>query len=408
MREVISLGLLNHIRSMFSARHIAGVELMTQTGNNYLMWNGTIYDSDIVRSCIRPKVQAVGKLVGKHLRDTIDAEGNRSLQVNPMTSIRFLLDEPNPLMTGQMLQEKLATQLCLNSNAFALIIRDDMGSPTAIYPIAPRTVEAEYDAQGRLLLKFTLPNNAIYTFRYEDVIHIRQDFNENDIFGTPIAPVLTPLLDVVTTTDQGIVNAIKNSSVVKWLLKFSNAMRQEDLKTQAQNFADNFLETSSGTGVAAVDGKADAQQITPTDYVPNALVMDRTTKRIFDLFNTNEKIVSSGYTEDEYNSYFDAEVEPVLIQFGGEYTRKLFTRRERVFGNRIVFEASSWDSASISTKLNLLAMVDRGALTPNEWRATFNLAPVPGGDDPIRRLDTAAVDGDKNNTEGGGVNEDQR
>lgn len=398
------MGLLKNIRDALSARRIAGVELMTQTGNNYLMWHGKIYDSDIVRSCIRPKVKAAGKLVAKHLRETVDDEGNHSLAVNPSNAIRFLLEEPNPLMTGQMLQEKLATQLCLNSNAFALILRDDMGNATAIYPITPRTVEAEYDASGRLLLKFTLTNNRIFTFPYEDVIHIRQDFNENDIFGTPIAPVLTPLLDVVTTTDQGIINAIKNSSVVRWLLKFSNAMRQEDLRDQAKKFADNFLETSSGTGVAAVDGKADAQQINPTDYVPNALVMDRTTKRIFDLFNTNAAIVSSLYGENEYNSYFDAEVEPVLIQLGGEYTRKLFTRRERVFGNRIVFEASSWDSASISTKLNLQAMVDRGAMTPNEWRATFNLAPVPGGDTPIRRLDTAAVG--ENSTEGGSTDED--
>ena len=178
-------------------------------------------------------------------------------------------------------------------------------------------------------------------------------------------------------------------------------MRNEDLKTQAKNFAENFLSTDAGLGVAAVDAKADAEQIKPTDFVPNASQMDRTTKRIFDLFNTNESIVSSNYTETQYNSYFDAEVEPVLIQLSGEYTRKLFTRRERVFGNKIVFEASAWDSASISTKLNLQAMVDRGALTPNEWRATFNLAPVPGGDIPIRRLDTAAVDSSKNSTEGG-------
>ena len=175
---------------------------------------------------------------------------------------------------------------------------------------------------------------------------------------------------------------------------------------ERKDFADNFLATSEGMGVAAVDAKADATQINPTDYVPNAAQMDRTTKRIFDLFNTNEAIVSSDYTENQYNSYFDAEVEPVLIQLGGEYTRKLFTRRERVFGNKIVFEASSWDSASISTKLNLQAMVDRGALTPNEWRATFNLAPVPGGDDPIRRLDTAAVDSSEKSTEGGSTDED--
>ena len=400
------MGLISRIRSAFSNRQVAGVELMQQVGNNYISWNGTIYDSDIVRSCIRPKVKATGKLVAKHLRDVVDEEGHHDLKVNPSNAIRFILDEPNPLMTGQMLQEKLATQLCLNSNAFALIIRDDYGSPMEIYPIIARTVDAIYDPAGRLRLKFTLNNNKVYEFPYEDIIHLRQDFNENDIFGTPIAPVLAPLLDVVTTTDQGVINAIKNSSIIRWLLKFTNSMRKEDLKSQAKDFADNFLATSEGMGVAAVDAKADAQQINPTDYVPNAAQMDRTTKRIFDLFNTNDAIVSSKYTEEQYNSYFDAEVEPVLIQLGCEYTRKLFTRRERVFGNKIVFEASAWDSASISTKLNLQAMVDRGALTPNEWRATFNLAPVPGGDDPIRRLDTAAVDDGEKSTEGGSTDED--
>lgn len=400
------MGLISRIRSAFSNRRVAGVELMQQVGNNYISWNGTIYDSDIVRSCIRPKVKATGKLVAKHLRDAVDEEGHHDLKVNPSNAIRFILDEPNPLMTGQMLQEKLATQLCLNSNAFALIIRDDYGSPMEIYPIIARTVDAVYDSAGKLRLKFTLNNNKVYEFPYEDIIHLRQDYNENDIFGTPIAPVLTPLLDVVTTTDQGVINAIKNSSIIRWLLKFTNSMRKEDLKAQAKDFADNFLATSEGMGVAAVDAKADAQQINPTDYVPNAAQMDRTTKRIFDLFNTNDAIVSSKYTEEQYNSYFDAEVEPVLIQLGGEYTRKLFTRRERVFGNKIVFEASAWDSASVSTKLNLQAMVDRGALTPNEWRATFNLAPVPGGDDPIRRLDTAAVDNSEKSTEGGSTDED--
>ena len=400
------MGLISRIRSAFSNRRVAGVELMQQIGNNYISWNGTIYDSDIVRSCIRPKVKATGKLVAKHLRDVVDAEGHHELKVNPSNAIRFILDEPNPLMTGQMLQEKLATQLCLNSNAFALIIRDDYGSPMEIYPIIARTVDAVYDSAGKLRLKFTMNNNKVYEFPYEDIIHLRQDFNENDIFGTPIAPVLVPLLDVVTTTDQGVINAIKNSSIIRWLLKFTNSMRKEDLKSQAKDFADNFLATSEGMGVAAVDAKADAQQINPTDYVPNAAQMDRTTKRIFDLFNTNDAIVSSKYTEEQYNSYFDAEVEPVLIQLGGEYTRKLFTRRERVFGNKIVFEASAWDSASISTKLNLQAMVDRGALTPNEWRATLNLAPVPGGDDPIRRLDTAAVDNSEKSTEGGSTDED--
>mgnify|MGYP004520633669 FL=1 len=379
------------LRNVLGTRSVSTVQLMQEQGTRYMAWHGGLYDADVVRACIRPKAKAVGKLVAKHIRESIAEDGSRSITVNPAPGIRRLLEEPNPYMTGQVMQEKLATQLCLNNNAFALIVRDDMGLPTGIYPILPQTAEALYSADGTLMLRMQLPNSKVFTFAYNDIIHLRQDYNEDDIFGTPIGGVLAPLLDVVSTTDQGIVNAIKNSSVVRWLLKFQNAIRPEDLKKQAKDFADNFLATTSGTGVAAVDSKADAVQIDPKDYVPNAAQMDRTTQRIYALFNTNAKIVDSSRSEDEWNAYFDAEIEPVLKQLGGEYTRKLFTLRERGFGNKIVFEASSWDGASLGTKLNLMQMVDRGALTPNEWRLAFNLAPVPGGDDPIRRLDTAAV-----------------
>ena len=386
------MGLIQKITSAWGMRNrtVTTVTLMTEHGNQYVSWGNKIYDFDIVRACIRPKVKAIGKLVGKHIRETLTEDGSRNIETNPSVNIRMLLEEPNPLMTGQDLQEKVATQLAINKNAFVLISRDEMGTPVALYPIVPHTVEARYNA-GALCLRFFMPNNKVFEFPYTDIIHLRDDFNENDIFGTPIAPVLVPLLDVVSTTDQGIVNAIKNSSIVRWLLKYSNVLKPKDLKDNAKEFADSFLATDRGTGVAAIGGNCEAVQIEPKDYVPNAAQIDRTTKRVYDLFNTNEKIINSSATEDEKEAYFDSEIEPDIKKLSGEYTRKLFSRRERARGNRIVFEASSWDGASLTTKLNLREMVDRGAKTPNEWRYAFNLAPVPGGDTPIRRLDTAQV-----------------
>lgn len=53
-------------------------------------------------------------------------------------------------------------------------------------------------------------------------------------------------------------------------------------------------------GVAATDSKSEAKQINWNIYAPNAAQIDRTTKRIYAFFNTNEKIVNSNYTEDEW------------------------------------------------------------------------------------------------------------
>ena len=384
------MGLFKNLLTGGAGKRVSTVQLVQERGNGFYSYNGKMYQSDIVRACIRPKIKAIGKLTAKHIRETVIRQ-TRKLDVNPEPYIRFLLEEPNAYMTGQMLQEKLAAQLILNNNAFAVILRDENGYPTAIFPVAAMQADAVYDAAGNLYLKFYMQNGNVFAFAYDDVIHLRGDFYENDIFGDQLAPAIVPLMEIVTTTDQGIVKAIKNSAVIRWLLMFSASMRPEDIQQRAQDFAKSFLDVSNGTGVAAVDAKADAKQIDPKDYVPNAQQMENTTARIYALFNTNSRIVTSCASEDEQNAYFDAEIEPVLKQLSGEYTRKLFSRRERGCGNRIVFEASAWDFASTSTKLNLLQMVDRGALTPNEWRRAFNLAPVPGGDEPIRRLDTQPV-----------------
>ncbi len=386
------MGLLDRFRNKEPTQQTR-FQLVTERGNGFYAWNGKIYQSDIVRAAMRPKVKAIGKLVAKHIRQTVLKDGTRKLEVNPDAYIRFLLEEPNPYMTGQKLQEKMASQLILNNNAFALIIRDEFGYPTEIYPIPAVSAEAIYNKQYVLYIKFLFQNGKSYTFPYADIIHLRQDFNNNDIFGDPIAPALAPLMEIVNTTDQGIVKAIKNSSIIRWLLKFTASMRPEDLKKQAADFAANFLSIeNSGTGVAATDAKAEAQQIDPKDYVPNATQMDKTTQRIYALFNTNQKIVQSDYDENGWNAYFEAEIEPSVIELSNEYTRKLFTRRERGFGNRIVFEAANLATASMQTKLNLVQFVDRGIMTPNEVREVFNLTPIEGGDAPIRRLDTRPVD----------------
>ena len=368
-------------------------KLVTEVGNGFYAYDGEVYKSDIVRACIRPKVKAIGKLLPKHIYTAVQADGSTKLEVNPDAYIRFLLEEPNPYMTGQDLQEKVATQLILNSNAFILIIRDENGVPYQLFPLPAKFVEAVYDNFGELYLRFTFANGSTYQFFYTDIIHLKEDYYENDIFGTSKIPSLLPLMEIVSTTDQGIVKAIKNSGVIRWLLKFHNSLRPEDKKEEADNFAKSFLSVGDGggNGVAAVDSKAEAVQIQPHDYVPNSAQMEKTTQRIFNFFNTNAKIVQSSWTEDEWNSYYEAEIEPVALKFANGYTKSLFTRRERVH-NRIVFEASNLQCASTSTKLAFVSMVDRGAMLPNEWRSLFAFAPVAGGDEPIRRLDTKPVE----------------
>lgn len=380
-------------------------EMITDSGNGFYSWDGNLYKSDLVRAAIRPKSQAIGKLNPKHILNF-----NGTFKTNPQPYIRFILEEPNPYMTMQMMLEKVTTQLMLNHNAFIYIKRDELGYASELYPIPAMSVELIEGQEGDLFLRFTFMTGKRMTVPYVDIIHLRRDFNESDFFGDAPQETLKSLMEVVNTTDQGIVKAIKNSMVIKWIMKFKSTIRPEDRDVEVDKFVETFLSINKGKGVAATDPKYDLEQIKNESYVPNAAQMDRAVLRIYSFFNTNEKIIQSKYTEDEWNSYYESEIEPLAKQLSGEFTRRIFSKKERGFGNSIIFEANSLQYASMSTKLNLVQMVDRSAMTPNEWRNVMNLGPIEGGDKPLRRLDTTTVDdnlgGGENTDEGEGAKTD--
>lgn len=368
-------------------------KMVTVNNNNYFAYDGKVYHSDIVRSCLRPYVKGMGKTVAKHIAESITADGVRKIEVNPRPYIRFLLEEPNPFMTFQKMVEKVAVSLKLNGNAFILISRDQNGIPNGLYPIPAAGAEALWLEDGELGIRFYLNNGKMPVFRYSNLIHLRGDFGEHDIFGDSIVPALQPLMEEIGTIDKGLIAAIRNSSIIKWVLKITQGIKDKDIKEYAKEFVKNYLdiEEAESLGVAAIDSKAELVQIHPDDYVPNAAVTERVTERVYMIFNTNKKIVTSQPTEDEWNAYYESEIEPDIKQLQEELTRKIFSRRERGTGNRIAVEAYGLSHASFRTKMEMVQMVDRGAMTPNEWRSVFNMAPIDGGDVAIRRLDTAVV-----------------
>lgn len=389
----------NFIKRVTSSKGFSRVELVTQNNSNFFLWGNKAYDSDTVRACVNAQALRFSKLQLKHIREIYKGT-EKDLVINPEPYIKFLLEEPNPYTTMDMLLYKTSVQLSLSGNAFWLIIRDENSLPIELYLIPAKSVNDLYDDQGHLVYEFIVGNAQTFRFDSADVIHLRDDYGEHEVFGSGKFKALAPLLEITETTDRGIINAIRNSGIVKWLLKYTSALRPEDLKSNAKKFAENYLDISnSSVGVAAVDSKVDATQISPNDYVPNALQMDRTKQRILELFNTNEKIITSTADEDEENAYFDAVISPKIVQLKNELTRKLFTRRQRGCGNYIAVGSFNLQSASLKTKLNFAGMVDRGAMLPNEWRESLGLAPVPGGDTPLRRLDTVPVEGGENSVE---------
>ena len=116
-----------------------------------------------------------------------------------------------------------------------------------MYPIPCTMVETKYNDTGELFLKFQYRNGKSGTFPYKDIIHLKQDYNENDIFGESPVEAIAPMMDVIGTIDRGIIRAIKNSGVVRWLLNFKTSMRDEDIKSNVEKFVRNYLAVETDT-----------------------------------------------------------------------------------------------------------------------------------------------------------------
>lgn len=343
----------------------------------YTSFGNQIYKSEIVRSCVRPLAEHTSKASPK--------SSDKNLE-------RILTYCPNYFMNGKDFLSKCRNILEVKNTLFVLITRDDKGKAVGFYPVPYERYEAlEYNNGLYIKFKFKNPNASDLTASWDDLAVARKDYLFSDISGEK-EDALLPLLDIVNTTNQGISHAVKATTNLRGIIKLTKAILDEDdVKESRDRFVRDYMGLENSGGIAALDP---TMEFIPVNMSPTIVSADQTKdfrENVYRYFGVNESVVTSRANEEEMEAFYSSRIEPFLVAFSQELTRKVFTPREISFGAFILFESSRLQFASNKTKLSLLQMVDRGAMTPNEWRATMNLAPVEGGDVPIRRLDTAPV-----------------
>src|SRR5690606_13561148 len=94
--------------------------------------------------------------------------------------------------------------------------------------------------------------------------HLRDEYAENDIFGAPKAEALRQLLEVINASDQSIVQAVKRSTFIRWLLKFKQPLKPDDMRRNIKEFSDQYLSLENETGILPQDGRFDVEPMRDT------------------------------------------------------------------------------------------------------------------------------------------------
>lgn len=337
-------------------------------------YSGNIYANETCRACIRTLAEHTSKA---NARCADDAKLEKLLQFRP-----------NIYMNGKDFLYKVRTRLELDNVSFIYINRDDTGNVLSLYPMPQAQTEA-VESAGRLYIKFKWGNGANLTASWDDLAVLRKDYNDSDIYGDSNSAINTSL-SLMDTTAQGMSNAIKSTANLKGLLKFTKGMvKPEDVKKAKDSFVADYLAMSNESGIAAVDATMDYVPIKLEPLIANYKNIEELRFNIYRYFGVNEDAIQSKLVGDTWEAFYEAQIEPFLIALGLELTYKIYSDRERGYGNAIIFESNRMQAMSMTSKLALVQLVDRGALTPNEWREVLNLGPIEGGDQPVRRLDTA-------------------
>jgi len=378
------MGFLDFFRPLKSLKQAQWKELGAYTAI-FSPFGTNIWRSDLVRSCIR----------------ALSEHTSKANAVSTKPEIAQLLNtKPNVYMSGKDFLSKIRNWLEVKNTAFIYISRDFLtGRVLGFYPVPYASFEAlEYE--GEIYIKFYFSGNSEreLVLPWADLAVMRKDYYTSDIWGDDNGAILEKL-DIINTADQGVANAVKSTANLRGILKSTKAMlKREDIKQQQKEFIEDYMNLSNNAGIASLDASQEFIPIKMEPIVADSALVKEYRDDVFRYFGVNDKILMSSYNEDEMEAFYEARIEPFLVALGTELTRKVFTERELALKNYIIYESNRIGYASNKTKLNMIQLVDRGILTPNELRQVFNLAPYDGGDKFIRRLDTMPT-GEKSDEE---------
>ena len=384
-REVRKISILDKIFKR--SETVTKTGLVNENTAVFTTYCGDAYANDIYRGAIDAIARNAGKLKGSHViryadHDRVDGDCklNRILQIRP-----------NPYMSAYDFLYKMVTHYYLYNNSFALM--DRIGrNISGIYPITCSHMEFLSDAAGGLYCRFFLKNGKERIFPYSDIIHLRRNFNSNELLGDDNA-ALTPALELAHTQNEGIINGIKSGAHIRGILKFTQIMAPGKLKEEKEAFINDYLEMSNDGGVVATDQKMEYVPIESKPVMLSAEQSQAVQNKIYNYLGITEKIVNSSYTEDEFAAFYESTIEPLAVQLSLEFTSKIFNDREQAFGNSIMFESGRLQFTSNATKVNLIKeLMPMGLLSINQALEILNLPSIEGGEKRLQTLNVVDAD----------------
>ena len=330
-------------------------------------WQGSIYESELIRAAIYAKARNISKL-----KFSSTGMAKPALQSK-------LKQGPNQWQTWPQILAKTATCLDIFNTALWIPVKDKNLTTTGYYCVLPDRCEVvEYKDATWLRYKFN--NGEVGAVRMDECVVLTQHQYKRDFFGETNA-ALEPTIKMLDLNKQGIEEAIKNGATFRFWAKMQNFTMDEDLKKEAQRFGSLAFSGESDGMLLFPNTYTDIHQYENNPYTVDSDQIKAIQTNVYNYFGVNEDVLQNKAFGDSWSAFYEGCVEVFAVALSDGLTKAMYTERERALGNEVVFTSNRLQYMSNSDKLQVAAqLTDRGIFSINEAREVFNLPPVEGGD----------------------------
>ena len=329
---------------------------------------GSIYESELVRSAIEAKARHISKL-------KVEMQG----EAQPYLKSK-LKHAPNEWQTWPQFLARCSTILDCTNNLFIVPVQDEYLQTIGFFPVLPSRVKLLETKDGKLWLRYTFRNSQHGIVEFDRCAYLNKHQYESDFFGDSNG-ALDNTMDLIAIQDQGIKEAVKNSSSYRFMAKVNNFTSPDDLANERTRFTKENLSGENSGLLLFPNTYSEIKQITDSAYKVDTDQLKLIQTNVFDYFGVNEDIIQGKATSDMLDAFFNSAIEPFAIALSEAMSRAIYTERERSFGNHVYVNANRLQYMSQTSKVTVAKELgDRGILTINEIRELFNYAPLPDGD----------------------------
>jgi len=332
-------------------------------------WGGAIYESEVVRAAIDARARHISKLKVETI-----GSANKSLQTK-------LRQGPNQWQTWSQFLYRVSTILDIHNTAFIVPVFDERMIITGIYPVLPTRCSL-IDYKGELWLRYQFSSGDIGAVEFRKCALLTKYQYKNDFFGESNV-ALNDTMKLIGIQNQGIEEAVKNTSTFRFMAQMGNFVKPDDLKKERARFTRDNLSTESDAGgfLLFPNTYKDIKQIDVKPYTVDADQMEQIRENVYNYFGVNEDVLQNKAYGDAWSAFYEGAIEPFAIQFSEAITKAMFSERERAQGSLIMATANRLQYMSNNDKLNVSSqLLDRGIFSINDVREIWNLPPVENGD----------------------------